>query len=493
MALDKVFGIETEYGITVRGDERLNPVVASTLVVSSYRDLLNRSADWDFDDEHPERDARGFVVPADKAPAVEPALTNVVLPNGARLYVDHAHPEYSTPECSDPLELVAHDAAGVLVMRKAVARLQGTLGEGQAVLLYKNNTDGKGNSYGCHENYLVSRDVPFEDLAEKLVPYFVSRQLICGAGKVGSENETEAVHFQISQRADFFEELVGLETTIRRPIINTRDEPHADPTLFRRLHVIVGDANMSQFANFVKIGATALVLQMIEDGFIEKDLTLAEPISALRAVSRDLTGKRPIERSDGTTITPVELQWNYYELAEKWREGHDYSPWTDGVLRAWREALEGLEADPMSMSDRLDWVAKLQIIEAYRESRRLEWGDPKLAMIDLQYHDIRDDRGIFWKLEGSGAVSRLVDEDTIAAAETSPPETTRAYFRGRAIDRFGKSIVSANWDSVVIDSGKSSLQRIPMMNPHKGSKDAVGAIFDEASDPQELIRLLSGR
>ncbi len=491
MALEKIFGIETEYGITVTGDERLNAVVASTLVVSSYRDLLNRSADWDFDDEHPERDARGFVAPADKAPAVEPTLTNVVLPNGARLYVDHAHPEYSTPECKDPLELVAHDAAGVLVMRRAVARLESTLGADRLVLLYKNNTDGKGNSYGCHENYLVSREVPFDELAAKLIPFFVSRQVICGAGKVGFENGTEEANFQISQRADFFEELVGLETTIRRPIINTRDEPHADPSLFRRLHVIVGDANMAQFATYLKVGTTALVLQMIEDGFLEKDLSLADPVGALRAVSRDLTCRKTIERSDGTKISPVELQWNYYELAEKWREGHEHSGWTAAVLDAWRETLEKLEDDPMTLSDRLDWVAKFQVIDAYRQSRRLDWSDPKLALIDLQYHDIRSDRGIFWKLQSSGAVTRLVDDALIEAAEFRPPETTRAYFRGRAIELFGESIVSANWDSVVIDSGKESLQRIPMMNPHKGTKESVGRLIDQAKDPEDLVRLLS--
>jgi len=491
VALPKVFGVETEYGIIVKGDERLNPVAASTLVVSSYRDLLSKSAEWDFDDEHPERDARGFVMPPDKAPTVEPSLTNVVLPNGARLYVDHAHPEYSTPECSDPLELVAHDAAGVLVMRKAVARLEATMDDGQTLRLYKNNSDGKGNSYGCHENYLVSRDVPFEDLAEKLVPYFVSRQVICGAGKVGAENGTEEAHFQISQRADFFEELIGLETTIRRPIINTRDEPHADPSLYRRLHVIVGDANMSQFANFVKIGATALVILMIEDGFIQKDLSLDDPVSALRAVSRDLTCRRPLRRSDGTTITPVELQWNYYELAEKWREGHDHPAWTPRVLDAWRQALEGLESDPFSLSDRLDWVAKLRVIESYRESRGLDWKDSKVAMIDLQYHDIREDRGIYWKLEQSGAIKRMVGDETIKGAELNPPETTRAYFRGRAIQHFGRAIVSANWDSVVVDSGKATLKRIPMMNPHKGTKSAVGQLFQQASDAEHLIELLS--
>ncbi len=491
MSVQKVFGIETEYGIAVRGDDRLNPVVASTLVVSSYKDLLSRSAEWDFDDEHPERDARGFVVPADKAPTIEPTLTNVVLPNGARLYVDHAHPEYSTPECTDPLELVAHDAAGVVVLRRAVARLAETLREGQAVLLYKNNTDGKGNSYGCHENYLVAREVPFEEIVRNLVPFFVSRPVICGAGKVGWENDTEEAPFQISQRADFFEEIVGLETTIRRPIVNTRDEPHADPELFRRLHVIVGDANMSQFSTFLKVGATALVLQMIEDRFIEKDLTLDDPVAALKAVSRDLTCKRPIERADGTTITPVELQWNYFELAEKWKESHDHPSWTDQVLAAWSEVLEALESDPMILADRLDWVAKLRLVEAYRESRGLSWGDSRLAMLDLQYHDIREDRGIYWKLEQSGAIKTLVDAGSIEAAESSPPESTRAYFRGKMIERFGASVVAANWDSVVVDSGKAALQRIPMMNPLKGGKSAVAPLFEAAQSAEELVALLS--
>lgn len=491
MSVPKVFGIETEYGIASGGEPRLNPVVASTLVVSAYKELLSGSAEWDFDDEHPERDARGFEVPADKAPAVEPMLTNVVLPNGARLYVDHAHPEYSTPECSEPLQLVAHDLAGVVVMRKAMAQLEKTLLPGQWVRLYKNNSDGKGNSYGCHENYLVDRSVPFADLADKLLPFLVSRVVFCGAGKVGSENGREECRFQISQRADFFEEIIGLETTIRRPIINTRDEPHADPRLYRRLHVIVGDANMAQVPTFLKAGTTALVLQMIEDGFVEKDLSLDEPVEAFHRISRDLECRAPVKRSDGTTITAVELQWNYYELAEKWRESHEHPSWTASVLDCWRQVLEGLESDPRSLSSKLDWVAKQRLIESYREARGLDWGDPKLHMIDLQYHDLREDKGLYWKLESSGAMETMVDYSAAMGAEREPPDTTRAYFRGKAIEKFSSWIVSVNWDSIVFDTGAPALQRLPMMHPTRGTKASVGPLIESCDDAAQLIEALS--
>jgi proteasome accessory factor PafA2 len=491
VSIPKVFGIETEYGIAFGGDPKLNAMVASTLVVSAYKELLDGSAEWDFHDEHPERDARGFEVPGDKAPTVEPTLTNVVLPNGARLYVDHAHPEYSTPECSDPLELVIHDLAGVVVMRRAVSQLLRNLPVGHWVRLYKNNSDGKGNSYGCHENYLVDRSVPFEVLTEKLLPHLISRQIYCGAGKVGAEAGRGQCNFQISQRADFFEEVIGLETTIRRPIVNTRDEPHADPQRFRRLHVIVGDANMAHIPTFLKIGTTALILQMIEDGFIEKDLSLKDPVASLHSVSRDLSCKQVLERTDGTTITAVELQWNYYELAQKWRESYEHPPWTPKVLDLWREILEGLERDPLALASKLDWVAKWSVVQAYKDSRGIDWNDPKLAMIDLQYHDLRPDRGLYWKLEAEGRIDTLASLAEAERAESEPPESTRAYFRGRAIRRFAPQIVSANWDSIVFDTGASALQRLPMMNPTKGTKDQVGDLLDGCADLEELLDALT--
>ncbi|MBJ7382406.1 MAG: proteasome accessory factor PafA2 family protein, partial [Acidimicrobiia bacterium] len=287
MSVPKVCGIETEYGVSRRGGGDDNPVVASSLLINAY--VEDKRVGWDFEDETPARDARGFTRDASNPPDVETHLVNTVLTNGARYYVDHAHPEYSTPECTDALSLLRADKAGERIIAKSMelARLaQGSVGE---IVTYKNNSDGKGNSYGCHENYLMDRNCAFGEIVKNLLPWFVTRQIFTGAGKVGSEHEREGIEFQISARSDFFEEEVGLETTIRRPIVNTRDEPHAMSSQYRRLHVIVGDANLCELSTFLKVGTTAIVLAMIEDSAIENDLSIYEPVRALREVSRDLT------------------------------------------------------------------------------------------------------------------------------------------------------------------------------------------------------------
>ncbi len=287
MAVPKIVGIETEYGVALRGAPDPNPVVASSLLINGY--VEQRRVGWDFEDESPGRDARGFARDGAQPPEIETHLVNAVLTNGARYYVDHAHPEYSTPECADPLEVTLFDKAGERILARSMEAARRLLPPGQEIVVYKNNSDGKGNSYGCHENYLVDRNVPFALLVRNLIPWFVTRQVFTGAGKVGSENGADAVDYQISQRADFFEEEVGLETTLKRPIVNTRDEPHADPQKYRRLHVIVGDANLCEVATFLKIGTTAIVLSMIEDGFIDKDLSISSPVAAMRTVSHDPT------------------------------------------------------------------------------------------------------------------------------------------------------------------------------------------------------------
>src|SRR6266852_4112482 len=279
------------------------------MLVNAY--VEHRKVGWDFEDESPGRDARGFARDDASPPEVETHLVNTVLTNGARYYVDHAHPEFSTPECTNALQLTRYDKAGERILARSMQAAGHLLPLGQEIVVYKNNSDGKGNSYGTHENYLVDRSAPFAVLVRNLIPWFVTRQVFTGAGKVGRENGADPVDFQISQRADFFEEEVGLETTLKRPIVNTRDEPHADPQLYRRLHVIAGDANLCEVATFLKVGTTAIVLAMIEDGFIEKDLSIIGPVNAMRTVSHDPTCRATVELLDGGRITAVELQWEF--------------------------------------------------------------------------------------------------------------------------------------------------------------------------------------
>ncbi|MFN2625215.1 MAG: depupylase/deamidase Dop, partial [Mycobacteriales bacterium] len=297
-------GTETEYGISVPSQPGANHMVASSLIVNSYAPGRDRRPRWDFEEENPLRDARGFEMTHESLeppPDDDLGLANVILTNGARLYVDHAHPEYSAPEVTNPRDCVVWDKAGEWVMAEAARRAAAIPGQ-PAVQLYKNNTDNKGASYGSHENYLMPRSTPFGDIVRHLTPFFVSRQVFCGAGRVGIGADGRGEGFQITQRADFFEVEVGLETTLKRPIINTRDEPHADPEKYRRLHVIIGDANMNEVSGYLKVGTTSLVLAMIEAGFIEVDLSVDAPVASLRAVSHDSSLRQTLELRDGRTL-----------------------------------------------------------------------------------------------------------------------------------------------------------------------------------------------
>ena len=491
MAIAKVCGIETEYGISLRGADP-NPVMASSMLINAY--VEGHRVGWDFEDESPGNDARGFARDGTLAPEIETHLVTAVLTNGARYYVDPAHPALSTPECSDALELVRFDKAGERILARSMEATRRVLDPGQEIVVYKNNSDGKGNSYGCHENYMLDREVPFGELVRYLLPWFVSRQVFTGAGKVGSEHGGREVEYQLSQRADFFEEEVGLETTLKRPIINTRDEPHADPQKYRRLHVIVGDANLCEVATFLKVGTTAIVLAMIEDGFIDKNLSVAHPVAALKAVSHDATCRRTIELIDGSTLTAVDLQWEFLRLAEKYADevgleacGGEVG---DEVLRRWESVLAGLESDPSSLGGQLDWVTKLALLDAYAERHGLDFGDPKLALMDLQYHDVRPGRSLYERLVAAGKVERLVDEDTVRSAMTEPPDTTRAYFRGKCLARWPDAVVAANWDSLILDVGGDPLQRIPMMEPLRGTRAHVEELLSGCSTPAELVARL---
>ena len=498
MTVHRVQGSEVEYGITVQGQPHANPMVASTHVVNSYAAAhgLTRRARWDFEEESPLRDARGFdlsreVADPSQLTDEDLGLANIILTNGARLYVDHAHPEFSSPEVTTPMDVVRWEKAGEEVMR-AGAELAGQMPGAQPIVLYKNNIDNKGASYGSHENYLMDREVPFEQIVEHLTPFFCSRQVFTGAGRVGQRQDGSVAAFQISQRADYFEVGVGLETTLKRPIINTRDEPHADPKKYRRLHVIIGDANCSETAIYLKHGTTSLVLAMVEAGFLPRGRALATPVEALHAISYDPTLTQTVRLDDGTSVTALELQGQYLEAAQAFvaQEGSD--PETDHVLALWESTLTRLAEDPMLCVDELDWVAKLALLERYRERDGLDWDHAKLHLVDLQYHDIRTHKGLFHQLERTGRMKRLVDHDDVQSAVTEPPRDTRAYFRGMCLTRFASEVAAASWDSVIFDlPGHGSLQRIPTMEPLRGTADHVGHLFESSTSATELFRTLT--
>lgn len=493
MAIPKVMGIETEYGIIAKGGEDANPILASSILINSFASPRLKRVRWDYEEESPLRDARGFERAGTEVPEDEGALVSVILENGARYYVDHAHPEYCTPECTNARDLVVHDKAGERVLEASLRASGGVLAADQRILVYKNNSDGKGNSYGCHENYLMSRATAFSSIVKNLMPFLVSRQIFSGAGKVGAEGPAagDPVRYQISQRADFFEVEVGLETTFKRPIINTRDEPHADPEKYRRLHVIVGDANMSEIATFLKAGTTSLVLQMIEDEYITADLSLAEPVSALRAISQDPTCKVRITLAAGRTITPVDLQWEYLDWTKKYLADKEVDEVTAEVVTRWEQVLAGLESDPMELAGQLDWVAKLSMIRAYQDHHGLDWWDPKLALVDLQYHDVRTDKGVFYKMAAQGQIESLVSEEDIRRAVMKPPGDTRAYFRGSVLRKFSSDITAASWDGIMFDTGAETLKKVSMMEPLKGTESATRRLIESAATAGDLLQALN--
>ena len=491
MIAPKFCGIETEYGIISRGVE-MSPVTASSLLITAYCGDASR-IDWDFAMERPYADLRGFLVDDRLDPEIDHQMVNVVLTNGARYYVDHAHPEYSSPECTTAFDVVCFDLAGDEILRRSMNAAREILHRQDAeIVVYKNNSDGKGNSYGCHENYLVSRSTPFSDIVRFMTTHFVTRQVFTGSGKIGVENQIggNSTTFQISQRADFFEEEVGLETTLRRPIINTRDEPHADALKYRRLHVIVGDANMSEVATLAKVGSTQILLGMIEDGAFPDRLVLDEPLAAMTAVSRDVALSRPLRLSGGDSMTALEMQLELVAAGERWCSGLDadvvHSYRWDEVLVEWRSLLVGLAQDVASVADRVDWVAKKRLVDAFRERHDVATTDPRLKAIDLQYHDLRPERCLAQR----AGLRRVVDADAVQRATVFPPVDTRAFFRGEILRRWPDAVVAANWDSMVLDTGSGALVRVPMDEPGRGTKALVGRLLDQAVDVSDVLRLL---
>jgi Pup amidohydrolase len=491
----KVLGIETEFGILHQHGGDSNPVAASSMLINAYvNGHLDRKIGWDFEDEHPGIDARGFNEFDALAPEVETHLVNAVLTNGARYYVDHAHPEMSSPECTDAYQATVYDRAAEEILVSSMEAANRLLPEGESIVIHKNNSDGKGNSYGTHENYLVDRNVPFGRIVTHISPFFISRQIFTGAGKVGSEAPGvgfDRVPFQITQRADFFEEEVGLETTLKRPIVNTRDEPHADTRKYRRLHVIIGDANMSEVQTYLKLGTTAIVLAMIDDDFVPEPLTFLTPVRSLREVSYDIDLKMVHELADGRRLTALEVQWEYLGWARKYAESHGLElvggeDVGNDVLDRWEHVLGALESNLDSLVDQIDWIAKRRLYEGFRERHGIEWDDPKMAALDLQYHDMRPGKGLARRM----GLQRITDDADVSEAIDNPPPTTRAYFRGRCLDKYADSIVAANWDSMVFDVGSDPLRRVPMLEPLRGTAAHVGTLLDECDDAAELLRRL---
>ncbi|WP_026530683.1 depupylase/deamidase Dop [Haematomicrobium sanguinis] len=516
--IHRVIGTETEYGVIAPADAGANHTVLSAQVVTAYARVHpeHHPVGWDYTDEAPLSDARGWevsredahpsqltdVVPvldarqvARSAPGsysgwdeeaiyrenyseeADSMVMNLVTANGARLYVDHAHPEYSAPETRDPLAALRYDLAGDVAVRQSMAYLAGQP-ELPDIQLYRNNTDGR-VSYGSHENYLVPRAVPFRALAAGLTPFFVTRQVFAGAGRLGIGPKNEP-GFQLSQRADFFETEIGLETTIRRPIINTRDEPHSDSEKYRRLHVIIGDANQSHTAGWLKLGTTAAVLSVIEAG-AAPDIEVYEPVAALQTVSHDVRFRASLRLIDGRRVSALDIQEMYLDAASRLVDARDSEALR--LLEAWGGIVDRLRTDPFGTADTLDWSAKHALMQRYRDQRGLAWDDPTLRLVDLQYADIREDRSIYHKLIAAGRMRTLLDAETIRHAASEPPADTRAYFRGRLISQFPRHVLGASWDSAVVNNPRTRrVQRIDLREPLRGTKALTADLFDRHQD-----------
>jgi proteasome accessory factor PafA2 len=470
--MKRVFGLETEYGITLSGAETVDVVAESIELVRRYTDH-GALMKWDYELEDPHLDARGFrarellqdtdesayyEIDKRRPLSFEEIKSDLVLSNGARFYNDHAHPEYSTPECTTLHQIVAQDKAGERILAECARRRNQKLPPGYEVRLYKNNTDFSGHSYGCHDNYLMSRDVAWDRIVAGILPFLVTRQIFAGAGKMGVEAESghsDPGVYQISQRADFFSVVVSIDTMNRRPLINTRDEPHVDASRYRRFHVILGDANMSEWATAMKIGTTALVLDLIECGEVPQ-IEIAQPVDANKSISRDQIYDWIIELKDGRKISAIDVQRIYLQAASKLENRTtEERQW---ILREWENVLNDLERDVMSTRDRVDWAAKKFLLAALQEEEKLSWSDPWLQSVDLEYHDLDLDHGLYYELLRKGLMRRVTTEDEIKTAIFNPPDTTRAFFRGRAVARFNDEISSIQWDEIVFANGAHSLR-----------------------------------
>ncbi|MDA1276351.1 MAG: proteasome accessory factor PafA2 family protein [Verrucomicrobia bacterium] len=498
------FGLETEFGITRDTSEEIDVVAESIALVRSATQPGVRMR-WDYESEDPHLDMRGFRVrelrqdsdesgyseqDAEREMSFVEIKSDLVLGNGARFYNDHAHPEYCTPECQSISDLVAHDRAGERIVMGCGKHLSES--GGSKVLLYKNNTDFLGHSYGCHENYLLPRSLPWESLVRGIQSFLVTRQIFAGAGKFAVESEDHFVSagFQIAQRSDFFSELQSVDTMQHRPLINTRDEPHANPKMFRRFHVILGDANMSPFATRLKVGTTALVLEALLQSPNHQYPRIADPLGSLKAISRDSNFEWPVRLENGAGSTAVSIQRTYLEAVKQECDLTDFEK--RSLVEDWETILDDLECDYLRCQNRLDWVAKLVLIRGFQSSQNLADDDPWLRSVDLEYHRLDPDEGIYYGLEQSGAMTGVPEESTICAAITDPPRT-RAYIRGKCIQKFASAIVSAQWDHITLQ-GTGGPIRISLMDLF--APDSVlryAKAIDDACSPDDLKDLTTAR
>ncbi|MBN1563506.1 MAG: proteasome accessory factor PafA2 family protein [Anaerolineae bacterium] len=551
MSVPKAAGIETEYGIMVWGANEFSPFQASQLLLNAYQRVARRPAIpmgvyYNVQTGDMAEDPAEFEGSEDGASSavISYGLGSLMLANGARYYIDHAHPEYCTPESLAPRHVVAADKAGERIVAQCTQQVNsnGLLPDGQQIQIYKNNSDQKGNSYGCHENYLLSMDL-FEDLLRRrshiiyryLLPYLVTRTVFSGAGKVGYENRSAPASFQLAQRADFFEMLTGVQTTYQRPLFNMRDESHSDRHTFRRLHVILGDANMAEISTYLKIGVTQLVLHMIEDGFIKTDLTLADPVGAFQQVSRDLTFQQPIQLENGGTMTALDVQDVYLEHAERYLEEHARTDEQWAVWERWGAVIDMLRAGNWpALNKTLDWAIKRHVLERYLNGQQTDWATVQnwqpvlelaikpalvttaealatdmglpwadyekqreiyftLRRLDLEYHDIRYEgtgAGLFYRLQNAGHVERLLTEDEIAHYMTTPPPDTRAWLRGKIVERFARQIVGADWSYVKLqqtDTTQKLIYHLEFPNPLLGTEQNMASIWDQLRTPEQLF------
>lgn len=496
----RLFGIETEYGITRDDLEEVDPVVESMELVRAHLTSSFKRR-WDYGGEDPHEDARGFRVAGlaqdreedefAKADAHRPfsfheMKSDLVLTNGARFYNDHTHPEYSTPECRSLRDLLAHDRAGERILQRAAERRNRALG-GPHVQLYKNNTDFHGHSYGCHDNYLVARAIPFPKLVSGLLPFLVSRQVIAGAGKVGIEAQESGFvpgTYQLSQRSDFMETELSVDTMHNRPIVNTRDEPHADRQKYRRLHLIIGDANMCEYASALKVGTTQMVLELISRG-AAPDLELDQPVSAVKQLSRDADLKSRVRLKSGRAFSGLEIQEQYCDAALRVLGGAD--PESDWILREWADTLRLLTQNREQLVGKLDWVTKQWLLETFIREERIGWDDPWLASLDLEYHNVNPDRGLYLGLEAEGKVWRMTVEGDVQAALSAGPFDTRGGIRGLCVRKFPDAIKGMQWERIQFSGGTAAktLEMGDLFDPV--DVEACRDILEAAASPEEVL------
>ncbi len=534
MVWQRVIGLETEFGIIDADNMQADPAQLCEEIVQIYRKHgdgvpSNKTIWWDYRSEDPLNDARGYRLARQGAhasqltdalafsqseavlfdtlptlhalPAQAPSYAynsqrlNTVLLNGGRFYVDHAHPEYSAPEVANPYEAIVWDRAGELIARQAMQLLQNT---GKNYVLYKNNVDGKGAAYGTHENYLVSRKVDFTDIVRYLTPFFVSRQVLCGAGRVGLGQKSQQSGFQISQRADYVENEVGLETTFNRPIINTRDEPHAVAQNFRRLHVIGGDANQFDVSNLLKIGTTNLVLWLLEQPEIPlelESLMLYEPVPATWEISHDPTLQVAVEMHDDTTMTALNIQEVYHAVVAQALEKagvHDADIWQ--FMQLWRATIDDLATDITKVATKVEWVAKYLMMQGLQKrvgnlkGGRASWDSDALRALDLQWHDLRPQYSIVQKLVQLGQVTQLVSDAQAQAAVLNAPTTTRAYLRGGLMQKFAAQVVATSWRGITVAAGRDATwQYLDLPDPTKAEQDTLADMLESSSDLAQFL------